>query len=121
MPAYFFSFGAGHADLKGIFQTLKEINFTGYVTVYMPLVSRELFNLGFRDMVDKGITPAKADLKSYLGNAIDHLKKIESSEIPDEMPVKLVISFIKTGCFKPIFSVNSAEGISISSFMPNNS
>lgn len=74
-----FSFGAGHADLKGIFRTLKEIDFTGYITVYMPLVSRELFNLGFRDIVDKGITPAKADLKSYLGSAIDHLKRIERS------------------------------------------
>ena len=74
-----FSFGAGHADLKGIFRTLKDIDFTGYITVYMPLVSRELFNLGLRGMVDRGTTPAKADLKSYLGSAIDHLKKIESS------------------------------------------
>jgi hypothetical protein len=58
---------------------LKAIDFTGYITVYMPLVSRELFNLGFRGIVDKRVTPTKADLRSYLGNAIDQLKRIESS------------------------------------------
>lgn len=74
-----FSFGSGHADFNGIFRTLKEMDFAGYITVYMPLVSRELFNAAFRGIVDGGSVPAKADLKSYLQRAIDYLKRIESS------------------------------------------
>ena len=74
-----FAFGTGHADFEGIFRTLKEIDFTGYITVYMPLVSRKLFNQGFRGPVDKGATPVPADLNAYLKNALDYLKKIESA------------------------------------------
>lgn len=74
-----FSFGSGHADFKGIFRTLKEMDFSGYITVYMPLVSRKLFNMAFRGIVDEGSVPAKADLKSYLESAIGYLKDVETS------------------------------------------
>ena len=74
-----FSFGAGHADLKGIYRTLKEIEFSGYITVYMPLVSRELFNLTFRGITDGAGKLSNNELKSYLSGAIDYLKKVELS------------------------------------------
>ena len=74
-----FSFGSGHADYKAIYRTLKEIDFGGCITVYMPLVSRELFNLGFHGTVDEGAEPPTADLSAYLKSALSFLKDIESS------------------------------------------
>lgn len=37
--------GAGHADLKGILRTLKEIGFDGYLSIYMPLIAQGLLGV----------------------------------------------------------------------------
>ena len=74
-----FGFGSGHTDFKGIYKTLKEMDFSGYITVYMPLVSRVLFNMTFRGIIDKGTDPAKVNLNTYFRSAIGYLKQIETS------------------------------------------
>lgn len=72
-----YRFGAGHADFKAILRTLKEISFAGYVTIYMPLVTRELFNMTFRGMLESGKRPARPDLRSSLEAPLKFLKEIE--------------------------------------------
>ena len=59
-------------------QTLKEIGFSGYMTVYMPLMTRELFNMAFRGMVDEGTTPEKPDLDRLLTETIGYMKSVEA-------------------------------------------
>lgn len=72
-----YRFGAGHADFKAIVRTLKEIGFAGYVTIYMPLMTRELFNMTFRGMLDSGNRPIRPDLRSSLESPLKSLKEIE--------------------------------------------
>ena len=73
-----FRFGTGHADVKTIMRTLKEIQFSGYVTVYMPLMTRELFNMTFRGIVDEGEAPAKPDLEAVLSETLAHVRGVEA-------------------------------------------
>ena len=73
-----FKFGTGHAEVKAIMQALKEIEFSGYMTVYMPLMTRELFNMAFRGIVDEGTSPAKADLEAVLTETIEYIKCVEA-------------------------------------------
>ena len=63
--------GTGHADYKAIISTLKECGFDGYVTVYAPLISEEVFQ-------KKGQSPDRPDLKTALGEQLRFLKEIES-------------------------------------------
>lgn len=72
-----FKFGTGHADVKGIMSTLKEIGFSGYMTVYLPLMTRELFNMAFRGIVDEGATPVKANLEAVLTETMEYIKCVE--------------------------------------------
>jgi hypothetical protein len=58
-------------------ETLKMIGFSGYITIYMPLVTRELFNMTFRGMLDGGKRPAMSDLRSSLAAPLSYLKEIE--------------------------------------------
>ena len=73
-----FKFGTGHADVKTIMQTLKEIGFSGYMTVYMPLMTRELFNMAFRGIVDEGTAPEKPDLDTLPTETIGSMRSVEA-------------------------------------------
>ncbi len=63
--------GTGHADYKAIIRTLKECGFAGYVTVYAPLISEDVFH-------KKGQSPDRPDLKTALGEQLRFLKEMES-------------------------------------------
>ena len=63
--------GTGHADYKAIIRTLKECGFEGYVTIYGPLISEEVFQ-------KKGQSPDRPDLKTVLGEQLRFLKEVES-------------------------------------------
>ena len=63
--------GTGHADYKAIIRTLKDCGFDGYVTVYAPLISEDVFH-------KKGQSPERPDLKTALGEQLRFLKEIES-------------------------------------------
>ena len=73
-----FSFGAGHADFEAIMRTLKEITFSGYITVYMPLITRELFNMTFRGLRDESKAVPKASIEAHLREPLEYLKRIEA-------------------------------------------
>ena len=73
-----FKFGTGHADVQAIMRTLKDVEFSGYLTVYMPLMSRDLFNMAFRGFVDEGAAPAKADLEKTLAETIEYVRSAEA-------------------------------------------
>jgi sugar phosphate isomerase/epimerase len=73
--------GAGHADFTAIVQTLKEIDFDGYVSVYMPLVSQEVFQsspAGYGRSAP-GMPPLsqRPDFRGVLNEQLRFLKKIE--------------------------------------------
>ena len=78
-----FKFGSGHADVKAIMKTLKTIGFSGYMTIYMPLMTRKLFNMSFRGIVDEGTSPAKPDLNAVLTETIEYIRSVEA-EIEEE-------------------------------------
>ena len=63
--------GTGHADYKAIIRTLKEGGFDGYVTVYAPLISEDVFQ-------KKGQSPDRPDLKTALGGQLRFLKEVEN-------------------------------------------
>lgn len=78
-----YSFGSGHADYKAIMKTLKEINFTGCLAIYMPYTTQEIFNMGSQGYGKSGSFATKKglvrpDLKSYLETPIKYLKEIEN-------------------------------------------
>jgi len=79
-----YSFGSGHADYKAIMKTLKEINFSGYLAIYMPLTTQEMFN-----------RVSRHELKPYLQLPLRYLKEIEntidSSTITYEMDAYLEV------------------------------
>lgn len=65
--------GTGHADYKAIMKTLKEIKFRGYIAIYMPLTTREIFMGG-------GNNSDRPDLKPYLEKPLKYLKEIVELE-----------------------------------------
>ena len=64
--------GTGHADHVTIMRTLKECDFDGYVSVYAPVTSQDVFQL-------KGRTVARPDLETVLAQQLRFLKEIESA------------------------------------------
>ena len=68
-----YSLGTGHADFKAVIRTLKEINFTGYIALYMPLVSQETL------LHHKEDAPIGPDLKTFLEEPLRYLKEIENT------------------------------------------
>ena len=64
-----FSLGTGHADFHGIIRTLREIGFTGYMSVYMPFTTQEAW---------QRMGP-KLDLSEYVGRSLAYLKEIETA------------------------------------------
>ena len=78
-----YSLGSGHADYKAIMKALKEIDFAGYVAVYMPLTTQEISNMagsGYKasGSPEGGTGAARPDLKHSLEMPLRYLKGIES-------------------------------------------
>ena len=77
-----YALGAGHADLKGIVRTLKEIGYSGYIAIYMPFISQAVFQLAGRGYgsageAAQGDLPIRPDLGELLGRPIQYLKELE--------------------------------------------
>ena len=75
--------GTGHADYKAIIKALRDINYDGYLAVYMPYTTQEIFKLvgfgyGQTDGSGSDEKVNKPDLKAYLGKPLRYLKEIES-------------------------------------------
>lgn len=76
--------GTGHADWRGILKALKDIDFTGYLAIYMPYTTEDAYRAGTggygqsEDGVGQGGV-RRPDLKAHLVGAIDFLKGIERS------------------------------------------
>ena len=68
-----YSLGTGHADFKAVIRTLREINFTGYIALYMPLTSQETLLRREED------APIRPDLKTSLEEPLRYLKEIEDT------------------------------------------
>ena len=64
-----YSLGTGHADFHAIMKTLKDLNYTRYMAVYMPFVSQEAWQR----------TGARLDLLAYLERTLGYLKAIEEA------------------------------------------
>ena len=63
--------GTGHADYPAIIRTLKDLGFDGYVTVYAPVVSQDVFR-------KKDQATDRPDLTTALYEQLQLLKQIES-------------------------------------------
>jgi D-psicose/D-tagatose/L-ribulose 3-epimerase len=75
--------GTGHADWRGIMRALKDIQFDGYLAVYMPYSTREATMAlggyeGPKRVSDGGSDP-RPDLTDHLEGALNFLKEMERS------------------------------------------
>lgn len=66
-----YQLGTGHADYPAIIKVLKDCRFNGYVTVYAPLVSQEVF-------LRKSRAADRPHLRAVLAEQLALLKQIES-------------------------------------------
>ncbi len=74
-----YSYGSGHGDHRAIIRTLKEIGFSGYIAIYLPLVSQDVCRLGgYIASAAAGEVAEPADLSFYLEHQIQYLKQIEN-------------------------------------------
>ena len=76
--------GTGHADFRGIMKALKDIDYTGYLAVYMPYTTEEAYRLGTSgygrsESAAGESVEGRADLRAHLEGAINFLKDIERS------------------------------------------
>jgi sugar phosphate isomerase/epimerase len=76
--------GAGHADYKAILRALKEVDFTGYLSIYMPRMSQELIAMAKRGYGQSGGAEklekvSRPDLHSVLQQQLQFIKTIESA------------------------------------------
>ena len=62
-----FSLGTGHADFTAVIRTLKDVNYAGYLSVYMPFTTQEVWQE----------TAPRVDLSACLESALAYLKEIE--------------------------------------------
>lgn len=76
-----YSLGAGHADYLAIIRTLKEIDFDGYMSCYLPYTTQEIFNMASGGYAQRsGVsmdTSGRPDIMPYLEWPIQYLKEIE--------------------------------------------
>ncbi len=76
-----YSYGSGHGDHRAIIRTLKEIGFTGFIAIYLPLVSQEVCRLGgyiTSASASAGEIVNKPDLNLVLERQLQYLKQIEN-------------------------------------------
>jgi sugar phosphate isomerase/epimerase len=64
-----YSLGTGHADYHAILKTLKEVDYTGYLAVYMPLTTQQAWHR----------TGPRLDLLAHLQRPLHYLKEIETA------------------------------------------
>ena len=64
--------GTGHADYKAIYRTLRECAFDGYVSVYLPYTSQEVFQ-------KKAQATFRPDLEAVLTEQLRFLKEMQSA------------------------------------------
>lgn len=71
--------GQGHADHKAIIRTLKEIGYSGYITVYMPQISQDacLSYVSYEGTLQKRDVRNRPDLNIILEESLRYLKEIE--------------------------------------------
>ena len=75
-----YSFGAGHGNHRAIIRTLKEINFSGYIAIYLPLISQETCLLGgyiTSTSASGGDVKNRPDLSLVMEKQIQYLKQLE--------------------------------------------
>jgi len=76
-----YTIGTGHADYPAVIRALKAIGFDGYLAIYMPFVSQEVFGMGGGYGAEagegSGARAGKPDLKPHLETPIKYLKQIE--------------------------------------------
>ena len=63
------AFGTGHADFHAIMRTLKQLGYRGYVAVYLPFTSQDVW---------QG-TGERSGLTQVLRGPLDYLKQIETA------------------------------------------
>ena len=68
--------GSGHADHESIIGTLKEIEFDGFLSVYMPYTTQDVFHLA---RTGDGNPAPRPDVTSVMGEQLQFLKQIEST------------------------------------------
>ncbi len=76
--------GTGHADYKAIIKALKDIHYDGYLAVYMPFTTQEVFNMtgfGYGRSSSEGESEesGRLDLKAYLEHPLKYLKTVEAA------------------------------------------
>jgi D-psicose/D-tagatose/L-ribulose 3-epimerase len=68
--------GSGHADHRSIIRTLKEIEFDGFLSVYMPYTTQDVFHLA---RTSNGDSAPRPDVRSVMAEQLQFLKQIEST------------------------------------------
>ena len=78
-----YSLGSGHADFPGILRVLRDVGYDGYLSIYMPLTTQEIFySAQAYTHSDAEVTvkkTAKPDLKPYLEMPLGYLRQIEKT------------------------------------------
>ena len=70
--------GTGHADYKAIIKALKDIDYDGYLALYMPYTSQEIMTSKGYGQSELGGTGQRLDLKAYLEKPLKYLKEVEA-------------------------------------------
>ena len=73
--------GEGHADYRAIIKVLKELDFDGFLSIYMPLIPEEL---SYREGADK--TVSRPDLQGVLEKQLHFLKEVVRS-VDEQRPI----------------------------------
>ena len=73
--------GEGHADYRAIIKVLKDIDFDGPLSIYMPLIPREL---SYREVADE--TVSRPDLQRILEKQLHFLQAVVRS-VDEQRPV----------------------------------
>lgn len=74
--------GEGHADYAAIFQTLRELGFDGWISVYMPITTQEAAwsaRASYGGSGGQGQADARPDLLEMMQYQLQYLKRVEES------------------------------------------
>lgn len=79
-----YSLGTGHADYQAILRTLKEVGFDGYLAIYMPFTTQEIFQVSSRGYggskpLAGGSVAVRPELRPILEFPLGYMKQIESA------------------------------------------
>jgi sugar phosphate isomerase/epimerase len=68
--------GSGHADYEAIIRTLRDIEFDGFLSIYMPYTTQDVLHLARASSDDS--TP-KPDVRSVMAEQLQFLRQIEAT------------------------------------------